>query len=209
MPPFPATALTPLQAHLNQMQPGSVFTRRDLQGLIAPGSLGRILAKLAQDGSILRLGRGLFALPKHNTRLGLDIPPDPEDIAAAVARKRGWTIIPHGAWAANELGLDLQVPAQFVCISDGPSETITIAGKELIFKHARPKDLVADDPEISTIIQALRHVHKHGLDDAIQHLSQRLPRTVCDRLVERTARTSTWLHEAANKIKEAQREHHD
>ncbi len=209
MPPFPATSMEPLRARLKKMKPGSVFTRRDLQGLVSTGSLGRILTKLAEDGAIRRLDRGLFALPKHNPRLGMDIPPAPEAIAQAIARKRGWTIIPHGAWAANQLGLDLQVPAQFVCLSDGPSETITVAGKQLVFKHARPKDLVADDPEVSTVIQALRHLQHDGLDEAIQHLGKKLPLAVCERLMERTERTSTWLHEAAAQIMAARQGRHD
>ncbi|TVR17195.1 MAG: hypothetical protein EA401_00630 [Planctomycetota bacterium] len=209
MTPRPATSLELIRDLLQQMVAGSVFTRRDFQGLVANGSLGRILTQLEDDGVIRRLDRGLFFLPRHNPRLGLDIPPSPETIAHAIARKRGWTIIPHGAWAANRLGLDMQVPAQFVCLSDGPSETLTVAGHHLVFKHARPKDLVADDPEVSTLIQALRHVQHDGLDDAIHNLSNLLPQEVCERLLQRTARTSTWLHAAALKLMAAQRSNHD
>lgn len=209
MTPRPATSTEQILSRLKEMGPGSVFTRKDLQGIVSSGSLGRILIALGNEGVIQRLDRGLFALPRHNKRLGLDIPPAPDAIAAAIARKRGWTIIPHGAWAANQLGLDLQVPAQFVCLSDGPSETIEAGGQTLTFKHARPKDLVADDPEVSTIIQALRHLQHDGLENAIRQLGKQLPLAVCTRLTERTERTSAWLHEAALQIRDTQRSHHD
>ena len=209
MSPRPATSLEQIHDHLRHLEAGSVFTRRDVHGLVANGSLGRILTLLEGKGVIRRLDRGLFFLPRHNPRLGLDIPPGADAIAHAIARKRGWTIIPHGAWAANRLGLALQVPAQFVCLSDGPSETLEVAGQHLVFKHARPKDLVADDPEVSIVIQALRHVQHDGLDDAIHRLGKRLPRAVCERLVQRTERTSTWLHAAALKIEATNRISHD
>ena len=65
----------------------------------------------------------------------------PEKVAAAIARKNGWTVEASGATAANQLGLSTQVPARIVLRTDGPSRTIDVGGWKIELRHTVPRFL--------------------------------------------------------------------
>lgn len=199
--PKPATARARLEEYLTSLPAGAIFSRRDVQGLAPAGSIGSALARMVGEGRLERLGPGLFHLPRINPRLQRAVPPDIHDVAQALARKFSWTLIPSGQWAANRLGLSTQVPAQAEYLSDGPDRTETVGRRRLRIRHARPKDLLADDPEVSVVIQALRNLGREAVDDTVvRRLRRTLPGNVRERLVERTRSTSHWLHEVARRL---------
>lgn len=197
----PATARARLESYLETLERGAVFSRRDVQGLAPAGSIGSALARMVGEGRLERLGPGLFHLPRVNPRLQRAVPPDIHDVAQALARKFGWTLVPSGQWAANRLGLSTQVPAQAEYLSNGPDRTETVGRRRLRIRHARPKDLLADDPEVSLVIQALRHLGRDAVDaPVLDKLRKTLPNGVRERLFERTRSTSHWLHEVASQL---------
>ncbi len=199
--PKPPTARLELNAFLEAQGTGAVFTRRDVQGLAPAGSIGSALARLVKEGRLQRLGPGLFHYPRFNSELRRVVPPDLHAIAQALARKFGWTLIPSGQWAANQLGLSTQVPAHAEYFSDGPDRTESFGRRRLKIRHARPKDLLVHDPEVSAIIQALRYLGKDRVDKSVvRQLCNDIPKPVRDRLLELTRSTSHWLHDIARRL---------
>ena len=59
----------------------------------------------------------MYHFPQVNTRLGIPLSPDADEIAEAVARQTGSRIAPSGALAANRLVLSTQVPAKSVYLT--------------------------------------------------------------------------------------------
>jgi len=199
--PRPPTVQQALEAFLEEKGPGYVFTRPDLRGLADTGTLGKALARLTDQGKIKRLQRGLFQVPRFSARLGQELPPQPEQVAEALARKFGWTIIPHGSWAANRLGLIEQVPAQLRYLSSGPDRTLRLGKRVITFTHARPKDLGADDPQVGAVIQALRYLGRARVDEQLKRrLRKALPADLRRRLLERAGHASDWLYELSRDI---------
>jgi len=60
-------------------------------------------SRLAKAGKLLRVARGTYAAPVRS-RFGTR-PPAPEKIIKALAERNGEIVVPHGANAANALGL--------------------------------------------------------------------------------------------------------
>jgi len=183
--------------------PGSVFTAKDFTHIASRGTTDVTLTRLADDGVIRKLGRGLFDSPKTNPALGGILSPDTDQAAQAIARKFRWTIIPEGALAANQLGLSQQVPAKLVYLSDGPTKTIAVGDRKLHFKHARPKEMRAENYASGLVIQALRYLGKAQVDQKVlTHLRDRLSSDERAKLLEDTRYSADWIYEAVQQIGE-------
>lgn len=190
-----------IKRRLQRQGRGYAFTRKDMIDVATSGTLGRILARMADEGTIRRLDAGLFDYPRINEKLGGQLSPDIDQVARAVARKFRWTIVPQGALAANRLGLSSQVPAQYVYLSDGPTKRIKIGNRTIRFQHARPKDLRAASIRSATAIQALRYIGRDAVDQrVIDRLRHVLPFKDRKQLVEDTQYGSDWLHQITKKL---------
>jgi len=190
-----------IERRLQEHGRGYAFTRKDLLDLANSGTLGRILARIAKDGTIRRIDRGLFDYPRVNKKLGGQLSPDIDQVAEALARKFRWTIVPQGALAANHLGLSQQIPAKYVYLSDGPTKQIKVGNQTIRFQHARPKDLRADSVLSATIIQALRHIGRDAIDhDTIKRLARMLKAKDRKRLVDDTKYGADWIHQVAKQL---------
>lgn len=190
-----------IEHRLKEHGRGYAFTRKDLLDLANSGTLGRVLARLVDDGTIRRIDRGLFDYPRVNKKLGGQLSPDIDQVAQALARKFRWTLVPQGALAANRLGLSQQVPARYVYLSDGPTKQVKIDKRTIRFQHARPKDLRMDSVLSATVIQALRHLGRDAIDQSvIGSLRDKLKAQDRKRLVEDTRYGTDWIHRIAKQL---------
>ncbi len=98
------------------------------------------LHRLAKQGVIRRLARGLYDLPKEHPVLGT-LSPSAEAVAQAVAGRDRTRLQPAGANAANMLGLTTQVPAKMVFMTDGPARTVKIGPMTIQFRRTTPKQM--------------------------------------------------------------------
>ena len=65
---------------------GAIFAPTDFLDIGSRASLDQALSRLADQGMIRRLTRGLYDYPRKSARLGL-LSPSADDIAKAIARK--------------------------------------------------------------------------------------------------------------------------
>ena len=112
-------------AKQTRTEAGRVFTPFDFLDLGSPHSVGMAFLRLVRGGSLRRLARGLYDVPRRHPLLG-DLLPTAEAIAQALARKDGATIQPMEAMAANLLGLSEQVPVKAVFLTDGPGHNVRV-----------------------------------------------------------------------------------
>jgi hypothetical protein len=188
---------------IEQMDAGSVFSAKDFLDLASRTSIDVLLSKLAKNGTIRRIGRGLYDLPKFNPDLESELSPDMHGAAQAVARRQRWKIIPEGAWAANVLGLSTQVPSKITYLTDGPKHEIHVGPRTIFFKHARPKTLTGSGEKFSLVVQALRYLGKQGVGlQEIEHLQATLTATEKKNLLKDTRYGTEWIYDVAKRVAE-------
>lgn len=66
---------------------------------------------------------------------------EPDQIAAALARKMARRLQSAGGQAANALGLSTQVPAHAVYLTDGLRRNVQAGGQIAELRHAQPRSL--------------------------------------------------------------------
>ena len=187
--------------HLRHRGCGKVYTTKDLGQFGNRAAVDQALSRLARDGTVQRLARGLYYYPKTNPRLGIVVSPNADEIAAALARQTGSRIAPSGALAANRLGLSTQVPAKHVYLTDGRSREVRVGNQMFAMKHVAPKELPLGNPVSAAVIQALRYLGSDSIDDAvISRLRRRLSAKQRQQLLRDARYTTDWIADIVRKI---------
>jgi hypothetical protein len=109
---------------------GSAFTPRAFADLGSRAAVDQALSRLSKAGTIRRISRGVYDVPKNHPTLG-PLSPDPDSVARAIADQSGYRLQPTPARAANALGLSSQVPAQIVYLIDGSSRKIKVGNQTI------------------------------------------------------------------------------
>jgi hypothetical protein len=133
--------------------------------------------------------------------LGIELAPDVDEIAQALARKTGSRVVPSGGVAANWLGLTTQVPARPVYLTDGRTREVRVGKLVVVLKHSPPKDLPLGSPTSAMVFQALRHLGKEAItDETITQLRSRLSPQELKRLARDAHHVTDWIAEAVRRI---------
>jgi hypothetical protein len=180
---------------------GKVFSSKDFIDLGTRGAVDQALSRLARAGEFRRLGRGLYHYPRTNPRIGLELPPDPDEVAFALARRTGTRVAPSGALAANRLGLTAQVPAKPVYLTDGRTRRVRAGDTVFLIQHVPAKDLPAGSPTSAVVFQALRHVGREAVDDQVLARLRRVLSSKDRQRVLRDSRYTTgWIADVIRQV---------
>jgi len=190
-------------ARIDRLGPGKAFSAKDFLDIATRGSIDVALGGLTRKGTIRRIRRGLYDMPKVNPALGGKLSPDIDEAAQAIARRQRWKIVPEGAWAANLLGLSTQVPSKIIYLTDGPNNEVQIGRRSIHFKHARPKAMAELEGKFALVVQALRHLGKENVGTReIETLRTKLSPQEKRRLLRDTRFGVDWIYDVAKKIAE-------
>lgn len=186
---------------------GWAFSKKDFAVLALPATIDRSLARLAEKGTIRRLGRGIYDYPRFSKLLGQSLGPDMDQVAHALARKHGWNIQVSGNAALNILGLSTQVPTQHLYLSDGITKTYDIAGQILQFKKAKMTHLSVKYPQSSLLVQALDALGKEPLSESQKAVIRQYLQPDGDvtqdlqaRILKDTQYVTSWIYEAIQNL---------
>ncbi|MBX5167462.1 MULTISPECIES: DUF6088 family protein [unclassified Rhizobium] len=171
---------------------GGVFTPSDFLDVAARATVDQALSRLAKNGKLRRLARGLYDFPKVHPQLGA-LSPTPDDVAKALARETGSQVQIAGARAANALGLSTQVPAKSTYLTNGPSRRVVLGKRVVDLRHASPKHLIAPGSAAGTVVQALRHVGAIRAADVGQIASRRLSASDKKTLASNAIQAPAWM----------------
>jgi hypothetical protein len=180
---------------------GSVITPKDFLDLASHVTVRQILSRLAKEGKIRRLLRGVYEYPALSKMLNAPANPDPDAIAQAIARAHGWTIIPSGETALNILGLSTQVTAQWQYFSDGPSKNFIWPGGTLVLKHRTNKETTKLSPVTALVVQALKTLGEdHVNESAMATLREKLGPPELSRAIREARYVTSWIYEIIKRL---------
>jgi hypothetical protein len=180
---------------------GKVHSSKDFLDLGGRAAVDQALSRLVKEGAIRRVGRGLYDLPKTNPRLGIELSPDVDQVAKAVARKRGSRLQRSGADAANALGLSTQVPGRTVYLTDSSSAKVRFGKQTVTIKHVAPRVVAPRDKTTATVLQALHFVGKDGLTpEVLERLRGMLTDKDKARLLKESRYAVGWVADAVRRI---------
>lgn len=173
---------------------GSVFVPVDFLGLGSRQAIGIALHRLARQGTIRRLARGVYDFPKQHPVLG-PLSPSADAVARALAGRDHTRLQPAGAYAANALGLSEQVPAKAVFLTDGPSRTVKIGAQTIQLRRTTARNMAAAGRLSGLLIQALRELgQEHVTPERRAHLKRTIPADKRRELLKDLRLAPAWMH---------------
>ncbi|MBK7642727.1 MAG: hypothetical protein IPJ19_06685 [Planctomycetes bacterium] len=172
----------------------------DLSHLGQPAAVRQALSRGVGDGSLRRVARGLYAIPREDPALG-SLSTSAEAVVEALQRRDGIRLLPSGAHAANLLGLSDQVPMRMVFLTDGRARRIRVGKREIVLKRTTPRQMATAGRISSTVIQALRWLGQEHIDQAIvEKLQRRLSPRECRQLLDDARHAPAWVAAILDRI---------
>lgn len=180
---------------------GAVFVAADFADITDKTTTNVALARLESEGIIRRVLRGVYDKPEYNEFLKEYVAPIPDNVAHALARNYGWTIVPCGDTALNLLGLSTQVPATWIYVSDGTYKEYTYDNTTIQFKRTTNKEVSKLSYKTALTIQALKALGKDKIDDALLDSLRKLLTVDEKQTMMSEAKTATsWIYEYIRQI---------
>ena len=181
---------------INSDKVGTVYILSDFENITDKKNLTVIFSRIEKEGIVKRIMRGVYYKPEFNSLLGEYVVPNPVDVAKALARNYGWTIVPCGDTALNMLGLSIQVPAVWSYVSDGPYKEYVYDKTPIKFKHTTNKEISKLSYKSALIIQALKTLGKETIDDTIlDKLSKTLTEKEKQTMLKEAKTATSWIYE--------------
>lgn len=194
--------LRQMRERIDHAEAGTVFIPSDFADITEAAKVNMCLKRLKESGDLTSLKRGVYMKPRYSALLNQPVPARSDDVAKAMARNFGWTIVPCGDTALNLLGLSTQIPAVWSYVSDGPYRSYTVDGIKLQFNHTdRKSEIIGLSEKAALVIQALRAVGKENITQKdIKKLSGKLDEAEKSRLLLEGQRAAAWIYEAIKRI---------
>ena len=183
-----------IRERITTSKKGTIFIISDFADISQIPTIKKVLSRLVQDKTIRRIMRGIYEYPSYNAFLDEYVAPSPHEIAQALARNFGWTIVPYEDAALNMLGISTQVPASWTYASDGPYKKYAYGNVTIQFKHTSHKDITNLSAKSALIIQALKAIGRENLNEKIiRQLSGILTPAEKLSIPEETKHSSAWI----------------
>ena len=181
----------------------SVFTINDIIDLGSYDNLRKILERKTKSGTLSRLIRGVYEIPKYNKTFNMIAPPSIDEIAKALARNFNWDIYPSGNYALNILGISTQIPSKYIYISSGPNRKYEYEGNIIFFKHATLKETNSFSYITNIVIQAFKELGKDNItDEIIKLIRQKFSSDEINLICEEAKKTTIWIYQNILRLKE-------
>ncbi len=196
--PVPSTSLGALMAQrlarAGRKHPAKVYTPSDFLDLGTPHAVGMVLSRMVRAGTLRRITRGLYDVPRTHPLLG-SLLPSTDEVVKAIARRSGAVVQPLDVDATNLLGLSEQVMAQPVYETNGPSRKVQVGNSVIEFKHRSPRSVTAAPESSNLVFAALRGLGKQHVTLArVAHLRKLLPAKARAQLLSDLSLAPAWMH---------------
>lgn len=178
-------------AQVERLPEGAPLSAKALLHLGRRAAVDQALSRLAKRRGLLRVGRGTYVRPVV-TRFGTRAP-STESVVGGIASARGEVIAPHGAAAANGLGLTTQVPVRSVFLTSGRTRQLKLGAQLVELQHASPWQLIQSGQPAGEAVRALAWLGPTHAKAALESLKQTLPAEQLERLASVRSTLPGWL----------------
>jgi hypothetical protein len=176
---------------------GSVLSPREFLHLGSRAAVDQALSRLCRSGKLLRVARGAYVSPVSG-RFG-SRSPAPGKVVKALAEQSGEIVAPHGASAANSLGLTQQVPIREIYLTSGRTRTLTLGRTEVLVKHAPRWMLALGTRPAGSAVRALAWMGPTHAGESLASLRRSLPHAEWKALASVRATLPGWMAQAIGK----------
>ena len=107
--------------------------------------------------------------------------------------RRGETVGPSGASAANALGLTTQVPTRTVYLTSGRSRKITLDKQIVHLQHAPSWQLTLAKEPAGEIVRALAWAGPERVNRALKEIEAKVPRSEFRRITQQSSLLPLWM----------------
>jgi Family of unknown function (DUF6088) len=170
---------------------GTPLTAKSLLHLASRVATDQALSRLTRQGKLMRSERGMYVHPIES-RFGTRTP-SPEKVVSETAKLRGETVAPHGAAAANRLGLTTQVPMRTIYLTSGPSRCLSLGAQSIELKHAPRWQLTNAGRPSGEVVRALAWAGRTQAHEFLARIKQELPEEVRKELISSRSALPEWL----------------
>src|SRR5262245_34706553 len=174
-----------------ELPEGAALSAKGFLHLGSRAAIDQSLSRLMKSGQLLRAGRGIYVRPVR-TRFGVR-PPLVPSVVESVAGLKGETLVPHGAAAANALGLTTQVPVRTVYLTSGRSRRLSLGAQSIELRRAPSWQLVLPEARAGQAIRAIAWFGRERASEAVQSLRGKLTSAELRELETAQGRLPTWV----------------
>jgi len=190
------TILAEIKRIVENSEAGTVFVPTDFANLSDKKIVGNSLSRLEEEKTIRRVMRGVYYKAEFNEFLQEYVSPLPDNVAHALARNFGWTIVPCGDTALNLLGLSTQIPAAWLYVSDGTYKEYSYENTTIKFKRTTNKEISKLSNKSALVVQALKALGKENVTDMIlDKLRSNLTNSEKNDLLAEAKAVTSWIYE--------------
>lgn len=181
---------------------GKIFTPPDFVDLGDRAAVDQALSRLVRAGSLRRVARGLYDLPRHSALLGRNVSVATDDVATAIGRRAGARTAPDNLAAANALGLTTAVLSRPAYVADRKIGDRNVGQTRVRFRPIGAKLAPLLGTDAATIVQALAWARDSGfdLDEAAARISRTAPDAAKAALAANLRRLPVWALRPARQI---------
>ncbi len=173
---------------------GGVLSPKEFLHMGSRAAVDQAFSRLTKAGKLLRVARGAYAAP-ISSRFGTRAPA-PEKVVMSLAKQTGETVVPHGASAANALGLTQQVPTREVYLTSGRTRTLKLGRSEVQVKHAPQWMLALGARPAGAAVRALAWLGPDHAGRSLRALRKALPQSEWQALASARAALPSWMAKA-------------
>ncbi|MDE2419342.1 MAG: type IV toxin-antitoxin system AbiEi family antitoxin domain-containing protein [Burkholderiales bacterium] len=180
--------------HAQSLPEGGVLSPKEFLHLGSRAAVDQALSRLTKEGKLLRVGRGTYVTPV-SSRFGTRAPA-PEKVVKSLAAQSGETVAPHGAMAANTLGLTQQVPIREVYLTSGRTRKLKLGRSEVLVKHVPRWMLALGTGQAGAAVRALAWMGPAHVSESLATLHRTLPNSEWRALTASRAALPSWMARA-------------
>lgn len=181
-------------SHAESLPEGGVVSPKEFLHLGSRAAVDQAFSRLTKEGKLLRVGRGIYVMPV-SSRFGVRAPA-PEKVVQSIAMHNGELVVPHGANAANALGLTQQVPIREAYLTSGRSRKLKLGRSEVTVRHAPGWMLILGGGQAGAAVRALAWMGPTHVRESLVALRRTLPFAEWQALTANRAGLPSWMARA-------------
>jgi hypothetical protein len=182
-----------VRSHIEAATQGEPFSSVDLLPLGTRAALDSSLSRLAKEGFITRLTRGVYVRPVYNQYVGA-VTPDPLKIALAVGRATGSKVGINGAEAARGFSLSTQMSTQPLFLTTGRTRVISIGKSKIRMQHTLASKMELAGRPAGMALTALYYLGKEEVTPTVVgEIRKKLAPAEFEKLRTSTTIMPSWM----------------